>query len=321
MSILIEVDGLEKYFPVGTLFQKKKFLHAVDGVDFHIKDGEAFALVGESGCGKTTLGKILLLHLTPTAGTVRFMGQNVFRLSKSDMKQLRRKMQMVFQDPFSSMNPRKNIHHILSQPYLGEGLGRDKIENNVLELLERVGLSPPQMYMDRYPNQLSGGQVQRIAIARAIALRPRFIVADESVSTLDVSLKAQILDLLRRFQEEFGLTLLFITHDLAVVRSMCKRIAVMYLGKFVEVANVEELYENPLHPYTKAMLSATPVPDPEIARIRKRIILKGDVPSPIDLPPGCRFQKRCPYKHPACEESEPKLIQTNDEHFVACHRI
>lgn len=324
MSRLVEVEGLKKYFPMreGIFAKEKDVVRAVDEVSFTIDEGETLALVGESGCGKTTLGRLLLRLLEPTSGTVRFQGANIFELDRKVMQELRREMQIIFQDPIASLNPRKTVRHILSQPYtLHDTVGRDELETKVFELLELVGLTPPHLYVDRYPQEFSGGQRQRIGIARAMALRPRFIVADEPVSALDVSVRAQILNLMSSLQEKFGLTYLFTTHDLAVVRSVSRRVAVMYLGKFVELAEVNELYNCPLHPYTKALFSATPVPDPKRTRSRRKIILAGDVPSPINPPAGCRFNTRCTHAREICKKTDPPLEELRDGHLVACHLV
>lgn len=324
MSTLIEVDGLKKHFPVKTgilsLRREKKAVRAVDGISFDICDRETFGLVGESGCGKTTTGRLLLRLLEPTGGTVRFKGTDIFKLSKDELRKLRREMQIIFQDPISSLNPRKTVRQILSAPFMiHKTVEKDEIETRVKELLGVVGLRPPDLYIERYPHQFSGGQRQRIGVARAIALKPKFIVADEPVASLDMSIRAQILNLLKEIRK-YGVAFLFIAHDLAVVRSIAHRVAVMYLGKIVELSGVRELYENPLHPYTRALLSATPIPDPERAHNRERSILKGDVPSPISPPSGCRFHTRCPLAKSNCAEIEPDCIKIKKGHFVACHR-
>jgi oligopeptide/dipeptide ABC transporter ATP-binding protein len=325
MSTLIEVKGLKKYFPVETgllSFRKeKKALHAVDGINFNIQDKETLGLVGESGCGKTTTGKLMLRLLEPTAGTVRFKGIDIFQLRKEELRRLRREMQIIFQDPASCLNPRKTVRQILSDPFLiHKTIKKDEVESRLMKLLDMVGLSPPNLYIERYPHEFSGGQRQRIGIARAIALNPKFIVADEPVSSLDVSIRAQILTLIKEIRK-LGIAYLFITHDLAVVRSIADRVAVMYLGKIVELSEVKELYETPLHPYTRALLSATPVPQPEKASNRERIILKGDMPSPINPPNGCRFHTRCPLAKSNCGEIEPDYVEIKKGHFVACNRV
>jgi oligopeptide/dipeptide ABC transporter ATP-binding protein len=323
MEALIEVDQLEKYFPINTGFlsfgKEKKAVHAVDKISFNIQEEETLSLVGESGCGKTTTGRLVLRLLEPTGGTVRFKGANIFNLSKGKMRKLRREMQIIFQDPVSSLNPRMTVKQILSAPFqIHKSVEKDEIESRVLKLLDAVGLNPPTLYLERYAHEFSGGQRQRIGIARAIALEPKFIVADEPVSSLDMSVRAQILNLIKDIRKR-GIAFLFISHDLAVVRSIAHRVAVMYLGEIVELSRVRELYENPLHPYTRALLSATPIPDPERASKRERIILKGDVPSPINPPSGCRFHTRCPLTKSICAERKPDFIEISEGHFVACH--
>jgi len=318
---LVTVKNLKKYFPVekGLFRRRRQSLKAVDDVSLGIGKGDNLALVGESGCGKTTTARLILRLLDPTSGSVYFAGKNVFNLSEEELRSLRPQMQLVSQDPYASLNPRKTIRQILSKPFrLHTDISSSEIEDRILRLLEIVGLSPPELFVDRHPHEFSGGQRQRICIARAIALDPPFIVADEPVSALDVSVRAQILNLLKDLQARLGITYLFITHDLAVVRSVSDRIAVMYLGKLVEVGVVSGLFKAPLHPYTEALLSATPIPDPERSRSKQRIILRGDVPSPIDPPPGCRFHTRCPLAVDECKVSEPVLHEVEDR-LVACH--
>lgn len=320
-EFLVRVRNLTKYFPTekGLFRRRKQFLKAVDDVSFEINKGDNLAVVGESGCGKTTTARLILRLLDPTSGSVYFAGKDIFNLSDEEMALLRPQMQLVCQDPYASLNPRKTIGQILSKPFkLHTDMPSDEIENRVLRLLEMVGLSPPDLFVDRHPHEFSGGQRQRICIARAIALNPPFVVADEPVSSLDVSVRAQILNLLKDLQARLGITYLFITHDLAVVRSVCNRVAVMYLGKLAEVGEVSGLFKDPLHPYTEALLSATPIPDPERSRSRERIILRGDVPSPIDPPPGCHFHTRCPLAVDKCKSLEPELRE-KDGRLVACH--
>lgn len=318
---LLKVAKLTKHFPVkkGLFKRKEQSVKAVDGVSFEVSKGENLALVGESGCGKTTTARLILRLIEPTSGSISFTGKNLFNLTEKELASIRPQMQLVFQDPYASLNPRKTIRQILGKPFgLHTDLTKEKIEDEVLRLLEMVGLTPPTLFVDRHPHEFSGGQRQRICIARAIALNPSFVVADEPVSALDVSVRAQILNLLKDLQARLGITYLFITHDLAVVRSVSNRVAVMYLGKLAEVGEVSELFQEPFHPYTEALLSATPIPDPERSRSRERIILRGDVPSPIDPPPGCRFHTRCPLALEKCRESEPQLVKLDDR-FVACH--
>jgi oligopeptide transport system ATP-binding protein len=318
---LVTVTNLRKYFDVkkGFLQRKAQFVRAVDDVSFEIRKGENLALVGESGCGKTTTARLILRLLRPTSGTVYFAGKDLFKLTDEGMRQIRPQIQLVSQDPHASLNPRKTIRQILSKPFkLHTEMRRGEIENNVLDLLDMVGLSPPELFADRHPHEFSGGQRQRISIARAIALKPSFIVADEPVSALDVSVRAQVLNLLKDLQAKLGITYLLITHDLAVVRSVSNRVAVMYLGKLAEVAEVSKLFKEPLHPYTEALLSATPIPNPERSRSRNRIILGGDVPSPINPPKGCRFHTRCPIAVEKCKSVEPQLNRIGDR-YVACH--
>jgi len=292
------------------------FVKAVDGVNFQVKRGETFGIVGESGCGKSTLGMTLLKLYPPTSGKVIFENQDVFSLSDSELRKLRRNIQMIFQDPFSSLNPRMTVGAIIEEGLSTHHIGSAKERKKMVEsLVEKVGLSKD--ILKRYPHEFSGGQRQRIGIARALALKPKLVIADEAVSALDVSIRSQIINLLKDLKEEFSLTYIFISHDLAVVKYICDRIMVMYLGKAVEIAPKEALFENPLHPYTMSLISAVPVPDPDY-KVR-RIILKGDVPSPINPPSGCRFHTRCPVSQPLCASQEPDLLEIQSDHWVACH--
>jgi oligopeptide/dipeptide ABC transporter ATP-binding protein len=310
-EILLEVRNLKKYFPVrrGVLRRVVAHVKAVDGISFFIRQGETLGLVGESGCGKTTAGRTILRLIDPTDGSILFRNNgdavDIAKLSNRALKPLRRQMQIIFQDPYSSLNPRMTIGDIIGEPLVVHRMGTPaEREARVKELLEAVGLNP--QYMKRYPHEFSGGQRQRIGIARALALGPKLIICDEPVSALDVSIQAQVINLLEDLQKEFGLTYLFIAHDLSVVRHISDRVAVMYLGKIVEMAETEELFRNPKHPYTEALLSAVPVPDPDYQR--ERIILKGDVPSPVNPPSGCYFHPRCPYAQPICKEQEPAFV-------------
>jgi oligopeptide/dipeptide ABC transporter ATP-binding protein len=312
---LLEVDGLVQHFPAPG---RRGVVHAVDDVSFTVHEGETLGLVGESGCGKTTLGRTLLRLYEPTAGTIRFAGTDITHLGEKELRPLRRDMQMVFQDPFASLNPRRRVADLVGD-VLGVHGERDKARrrSTAIELLERVGL--PASVADRYPRALSGGQRQRVGIARALALRPRLLVADEPVSALDVSVQAQVVNLLEDLQHELGLTYVVISHDLAVVRHIADRIGVMYLGRLVELADADAVHAAPLHPYTEALMSAAPVPDPRASASRERIVLTGDVPSPIDPPSGCRFRTRCPYATQVCAEVDPPLVEEAPGRLVACH--
>jgi oligopeptide transport system ATP-binding protein len=314
---LLRVENLVKYYPIlgGVFLKEVASVKAVDGVSLTVDKGETLGLVGESGCGKTTLGRALLRLEEPTSGSVYFNNKNILDYNPRQLRSLRREMQIVFQDPFSSLNPRKTVAHIIGEPLLVHGMGNRKARNErVLDLLEVVGLR--KEHMRRYPHQFSGGQRQRIGVARALALNPKLIVCDEAVSALDVSIQAQVINLLKDLQEEFDLTYLFISHDLSVVEHISDRVAVMYLGKIVESTSSEKLYQKPLHPYTQALLSASPLPDPRASR--NRIILKGDVPSPIDPPPGCRFHTRCLFARDVCRKREPEYREVDKDHWVAC---
>ena len=312
-STLVQIENLKKHFPASG----GQSVRAVDGVSFNIERGETLGLVGESGCGKTTVGRCLLRLIEPTSGAINFDGQDLLSLSKSEMRSLRRRMQIVFQDPYSSLNPRMKVGDIIGEPLIVHSIGnKQERKDRVAELLKVVKLDPD--YANRYPHQFSGGQRQRIGIARALALNPDFIVADEPVSALDVSVQAQVVNLLQDLQAQFGLTYLFISHGLAVVEHISTRVGVMYLGKIVELAASTELYENPKHPYTQALLAAIPLPDPEQTRDRKRIALSGEVPTPMNPPSGCRFHTRCPYVMEKCKISEPEFKEITPGHLTAC---
>ncbi|MCK4318891.1 dipeptide ABC transporter ATP-binding protein [Candidatus Bathyarchaeota archaeon] len=320
-DVLVRVKGLKMYFPItqGVIFQRRiGDIRAVDGISFDVRRRETLGLVGESGCGKSTTGRAILQLYRPTAGDVEFDGQSLVKMKGEPLRRMRRRMQMIFQDPYASLNPRMTVGNIIGEPLDVHNImsSRERRER-VQELLQIVGLNP--YFVNRYPHEFSGGQRQRIGVARALAVRPEFIVCDEPISALDVSIQAQIINLLEELQEEFGLTYLFIAHDLSVVRHISDRVAVMYLGKLVELTDRATLYENPLHPYTKALLSAVPIPDPVVEDQRRRTILKGEVPSPANPPSGCNFHTRCPSKLPVCDQVDPEWQDVGGGHWVACH--
>ena len=317
---LLEVSDLKKHFPIrgGVLGRTVGYVYAVDGVSFKIGKGETMGLVGESGCGKTTVGRCILRLIEPTAGEIRFEGLDISKIDDKQMAKLRPKMQIVFQDPYASLNPRMTIKDIVGEPMLVNGIARGlELRRRVLELLLMVGLA--EDHMNRFPHEFSGGQRQRIGVARALSLNPEFVVLDEPTSSLDVSVQAQTLNMLQDLQRKLDLTYLFISHNLSVIKHMSERIAVMYLGKIVEIASKAELFRSQLHPYTQALFAAIPIPDPEISR--ERIVLGGDVPSPVNPPSGCRFHPRCPKMIPICKEQEPQLIEVTKHHYVACHLV
>lgn len=325
-DIVMNVSNLVKWFPVRmgfftTLFSREQlFVRAVDNVSFYIKKGEVFGLAGESGSGKTTTGRLLLRLIEPTSGRILFKDKNITNLSYSELKPLRKKMQIIFQDPYESLNPRMTIGDIITEPLRVQGISNEaEIDEKVNKILKDVELVPPEEFIFRYPHELSGGQRQRVAVARAFVLSPEFIVADEPVSMLDVSIRAEILNLMLSLVEKFGASFLYITHDLAVARHMCNRIAVMYLGKTMEEGITEKIVYEPLHPYTRALISAVPVPDPTTKR--SEIVIKGEIPSPINPPSGCRFHTRCPIAEEICSIKEPPLVDHGDEHYAACHLI
>ncbi len=321
-EILVHVQNLKKHFPIrrGILIQRQiGAVQAVDDVSFDIRRGETMGLVGESGCGKSTTGRTMLMLYPPTAGSVRFGDQDIFQAKGRVLLAIRRKAQMIFQDPYASLNPRWTVNAIVGEPLRVHGLvkGSHAQTERVQELLKLVGLNP--MFVNRYPHEFSGGQRQRIGVARALASDPEFIICDEPISALDVSIQAQVVNLLEDLQDKLTLTYLFIAHDLSMVRHICDRVAVMYLGKIVELASKDELYNHPLHPYAQALLSAVPIPDPKAERKRQRIILTGDVPSPVNPPSGCHFHTRCPIAQSVCSEQEPQWRELTSGHWVACH--
>ncbi|MEW5938270.1 MAG: dipeptide ABC transporter ATP-binding protein [Chloroflexota bacterium] len=319
-EVLLHVDNLVMHFPIyrGVFQRQVGAVRAVDGVSFDVKKGETLGLVGESGCGKSTTGRAILQLYKPTAGKVEYEGKDLVQLKREPMRQMRRKMQMIFQDPYASLNPRMTVGQLVGEPLMVHNVATgEEINKRVEQLLDLVKLNPA--FASRYPHEFSGGQRQRIGVARALALNPSFIICDEPISALDVSIQAQVVNLLEELQEQFGLTYLFIAHDLSMVRHISDRVAVMYLGVIMELTTRDELYSNPLHPYTQALLSAVPIPDPIADSKRKRVILEGDVPSPINPPSGCRFRTRCPIAQALCAESRPEFRELRPGHFVACH--
>jgi len=325
MDKIVEVRNLKKYFPIKmgffkTLISKKQLeVRAVDGVSFYIKPNEIFGLIGESGCGKTTTGRLIIKLIEPTDGKIFFKGQDITMLSEEEMRPLRRKMQIIFQDPYESLNPRMTIFDIISEPlHIQKVVESDEQAlDRVMKVMEDMDLVPPEEFLYRFPHEVSGGQRQRVAIARAFILEPEFIVADEPVSMLDASIRSEVSKLILNLVEKFHVSFLYITHDIALARYMCNRIAVMYLGKIVEEGPTESIIQNPFHPYTAALIAAVPVPDPTTKRTK--IVLKGEVPNPINPPPGCRFHPRCPYAQELCQKREPQLIEMQKERYVACH--
>jgi len=321
-EVLLRVEDLKMHFPIfrGVLQRQVGAVHAVDGISFDVHRGETLGLVGESGCGKSTTGRAILQLYKPTAGKVIFEDTNLITLKGEDMRNMRRKMQMIFQDPYASLNPRMTVGEIVGEPLVVHNIASGKeVQDRVAHLLDTVGLNPA--FSTRYPHEFSGGQRQRVGVARALALQPSFIICDEPISALDVSIQAQVVNLLEELQEQFNLTYLFIAHDLSMVRHISKRVAVMYLGVAVELAGRDDLYIEPLHPYTQALLSAVPIPDPIADASRKRVILEGDVPSPVNPPSGCRFRTRCPIAEKLCAESRPEFREVKSGHFVACHLV
>jgi peptide/nickel transport system ATP-binding protein/oligopeptide transport system ATP-binding protein len=321
-EVLVEARDLEMHFQLSRGIVRRTnagVVRAVDGVSFDVYQGETLGLVGESGCGKSTTARLITRLLEPTAGSVRFLGEDITQYTRRELLPLRREMQMIFQDPYSSLDPRQTVGSVIGEPFVIHKIEPDENKRRKLvqELMEQVGLNPE--HYNRLPHQFSGGQRQRVGVARAIALKPKLVVADEPVSALDVSIQAQIINLLRDLQRDLGLTIIFIAHDLSVVRHMCDRVAVMYLGKIVELADADELFDHPRHPYTGALLSAVPVPDPQLAKLRRRRVLGGDVPSPTAPPPGCRFHTRCPKAQGVCSADEPELTPKPGGNLAACH--
>ncbi|MEW6308975.1 MAG: oligopeptide/dipeptide ABC transporter ATP-binding protein [Bacillota bacterium] len=322
-GVILEVKHLKKHFPLrrGVLFTKvEAWNHAVDDISFTVRKGETLGLVGESGCGKTTAGRTIIRLYAPTSGSVTFEGRDVFKLQAEDLRAMRRRIQMIFQDPYASLNPRMTVGDIVGEPLDIHGLAKNSARRDrIHELLRMVGLNAE--HANRFPHEFSGGQRQRIGVARALAVDPSFIICDEPISALDVSIQAQVVNMLQELQGRLGLTYLLIAHDLAMVKHISNRVAVMYLGKIMEIADSFDLYKHPLHPYTKALLSAIPIPDPIVERERRRIILEGDVPSPLNPPSGCRFRTRCALVGDDCKEVQPELLDVGGGHRVACHRV
>lgn len=321
-DVILEATGLCKHFPVHNFFGRtKQVVRAVDGIDLAIRRGETFGLVGESGCGKSTLGRTLIRMYEPTSGKIVFDGHDITSAHGRELVDIHRKMQIIFQDPYMSLDPHMNVRQIIAEPMrVGTKLTDDEIDSRVAELLVNVGMRPDDMYKFAY--EFSGGQRQRVGIARALSVRPEFILCDEPISALDVSIQAQVVNMLEDLQQQMGLTYLFVAHDLSMVRHISTRIGVMYLGRLVEVAPADELYENPLHPYTRALLSAAPIPDPKLARETRRIVLEGELPSPLHVPSGCRFHTRCPQcSCEGCKQVEPALREVTPGHFVACDQV
>ncbi|MHA1833367.1 MAG: ABC transporter ATP-binding protein [Candidatus Baldrarchaeia archaeon] len=322
---VLRVIDLKKYFPLKVGFFKSIFskeipvVRAVDGISFNIKHREIFGLAGESGCGKTTTGRAVIRLIEPTSGKVYFKGIDLVKLPESEMRKMRRKLQIIFQDPYESLNPRMSIYDIVSEPLrIQQALDtEEEIYNRVVEVMETMGLTPAEEFLYRFPHELSGGQRQRVAIARAFVLEPEFIVADEPVSMLDASIRTEVSKLIKTLVDKMHVSFLYITHDIALARYMCDRLAIMYLGKIVEMGKTEQLIKKPLHPYTEALINAVPVPDPELKR--GEVVIKGEVPSPVAPPPGCRFHPRCPYAKEKCRKQEPELIEIRNERYVACH--
>lgn len=326
-DILVKVEQLTKHFPLTKGFWesfvnrgKTKYVRAVDDVNFEIRKHDIFSLVGETGSGKSTIAKLMLKLIRPTGGKVLLEGRDIFGMNRKEEKKFRREVQMVFQDPFASLNPRRKIFDIVATSMKAQKWGsKSDRKEKVADLLNKVGLTPPEDVMERYPHEFSGGQRQRIGIARALASTPKFIVADEPVSSLDVSIQAQILNLLRDLKKEFEITFFLIAHDLAVVKHMSNTVAIMYLGRLCELASTEELFKSPLHPYTQALIATVPVPNPDFKRDENEIYIGGEMPSPINVPSGCRFNTRCPYVRKTCSKEEPKMLEVSKGHFVACH--